>query len=209
MKKTNRKPWTAAAALVTAAVLSLHPAAAQKTAKEAEQPQTSPEYAKLLPGENHKPLHPLVGKWEATLRGWGHGSPPPEFTFQQTLDTRWVMRNNWLQTDFTTKFPQVPEPFRGIVYRGYNAATENYVAILLSDGDVRETVSKGTWDPAKKTFVFIGPEKDPVTQDTFQRKEIYTLLDADSFKYQLIYVYQDGSESRAAEGTFTRVKDKK
>jgi Protein of unknown function (DUF1579) len=203
MMKTT---WIAAA--LTAAVLSLHPAAAQKSAKEAEKPQNG-DYSALLRGPKHDALTQFEGTWQTTLRIWGHGTPPPESKMEQTVTARWILRNNWLQTDFTQKFPPNNEPFTGHVFRGYNGATENYVAILMSDGDVRETVSTGTYDPAKKMFVFVGPEKDPVTQDTFQRKEIYTFLDGDSYKYELIYVFLDGSDVKAAEGLFTRVKDKK
>jgi hypothetical protein len=207
MKTTQRMSWIAAA--LATAVLSLHPAAAQKSAKEAEKPQNAADYTKLLPGENHKHLSLFAGKWEATLKIWGHGTPPPESSMRQTMDARWILRDNWLQTDFTHQFANSDALFTGHIFRGYNGATENFVAILMSDGDVRETVSTGTYDPAKKTFVFKGPEKDPVTQDTFYRKETYTFVDADHYRYELSYIYQDGSETKAAEGTFTRVKGKR
>jgi hypothetical protein len=210
--KTRKTPtWTAVTTLLTvaAAALSLHPAAAQKTRAEAEKPQDPKNYTALLPGEHHKPLGQFVGDWDATLRVWGHGTPPPETSMRQTLHVRWVMRDNWVQTDYTHKYATVDRPSHGVVYRGYNGATESYVAIILDDGDTRETVSKGTYDAAKKTFVFEGPEKDPYLKDTFTRKETYTFVDNDHYNYTLIYVFQDGSDIKAMEGTFTRVKEKK
>lgn len=203
--KTTRTIALRIAITGVVAVLSLQPLAAQKSAKEAERTQNPEDYSMLLPGENQKLLDPFVGKWQATLRTWGHGTPPPESSLKQTMDSKWVLNGNFLQTDFTTQFAGSEHVFQGIIYRGYNPADKHHVAILLSNGDARETVSTGSWDAAAKTFTFQGTEKDPHLGDAFVRKEVFRFEKPNEYFYQLFYVFKDGSEIKAAEGTFKRV----
>jgi hypothetical protein len=204
--KTARTNARRIAITCVVAVLSLQPLAAQKNAKEAEKPQNPEDYKMLLPGENQKLLEPFVGKWEATLRTWGHGTPPPESSMKQTMDTRWVMDGYFLQTDFTSQSAGADAPFQGVIYRGYNPSLQHHVSIQLSNGDAREIVSAGSYDAATKTFTFQSQEKDPHLGDTFVRKDVYTFDGPDQLTYQLRFGFKDGSEIKAAEGTFKRVK---
>lgn len=188
------------------AVLSFHPLAAQKSAKEAEKLQNPEDYKMLLRGENHKLLEPFVGKWEATLRTWGHGTPPPENKMKQTLDARWTLDGMFLQTDFTAEMADPPVAFRGVNYRGYNPALEKFVSIQLSNSDARDIHAIGRYDAATKTFTFEANEKDPHLGDHFVRIDVYTFDGPDQINYQLRYRFDDGSEIKAMEGTFKRVK---
>jgi hypothetical protein len=197
------KPTVLACAALLLLPLAL---AAQKSAKEAEQPENPKLYRPYLtPGEQHKTLEPFVGSWKAVLKVWGPGSPPIENKIEQTMETRWALNGNFLQSDVTIK-----SLGRGLtrnlqVFRGYNSAFKRYTAYQMSNVDVRDIVYSGSYDAATRTFTFKGEEKDPVRNDAWVRKEVFTLQDRDHFRLETFLIFQDGSEAKIADGVFERV----
>jgi len=197
---------------MTAALLTLsYPALAQRTAKEAEIVQKKEDYQKAFGDRKmHHLLDPFVGTFEATLKVWGHGTPPTEGLIKQTVTSRWAY-DAFLVSDVKTRFGRseekmAPNSFDEVIYRGYNPGEKRFSSFRISQGDPREFPGYGSYDEATKTFTFEGTEKDPVTGDSFVKRELYKVVSNDRIELTIYYRFPDGSQIKAVEGPFLRVQ---
>src|SRR6476620_5141597 len=89
------------------AALFVLPAAAQKTAKEAEQSKDDPaKYGAALDVKAEHPiLEQLAGSWQATVKGKLSGNPPREITFTSEIDTKWILGGTHLQSETRQTLP--------------------------------------------------------------------------------------------------------
>lgn len=207
-----RKSWkawsgTLAISAISALLLTL-PLAAQQTAKEAEQGAANPaEYQKRLkPEDKFEILGRFAGTWQGNLKAWLHGSPPREAAVKDTLEAKWILNDRFLDTHFTTELG--PEVSRGRVTMGYNGATRQFYRIFLADWDPRGTLSTGAYIRSKNALVFQGMEHDPVSGDSFEKRDVFTFVDKDKIFYEQFYSFADGSEIKVIEGHYTRVTGK-
>lgn len=202
-----RLPIPGRAAAWLALVLLAAPLAAQKSAEEAQKMPLDHEKAvkALDTAEQQKILGQLAGSWDGSLKVFLHGNPPPEVSATDTNTTDWTLGGLWIQSESLLKFPGTPD-ITWRILMGYNPSHKNYVRIALSSQDPRETISTGTYDAATKTFTFKGVERSPVTGDDFGRRDVIKLVDPDKFTWEIFYTFQDGSELRAFNGTYTRKK---
>ena len=90
---------------------------------------------------------------------------------------------------------------------GYNGALKKFWQLFLVDGEPRGTYSQGVLLRSKNALVLRGMEDDPVSGDSFERREVYTFVDKDKILYELYYTFVDGSEIKPIQGYLTRVKD--
>ena len=69
------------------------------------------------------------------------------------------------------------------------------------------TFSTGIYIRKQNSIVFRGTELDPVSGDSFERREVFTFgPDKDKIHYQQFYVFADGTEIKPVEGYYVRVK---
>lgn len=198
-------------ALLLLCAAGLSPALAQKTAKEAE---AIPEFDRYRPfrhpGDKHKALDAFEGKWEAAITAWLHGTPPPKVAMKATLDNQWVYGRRFVQGRYTLAQVEGEGKDAGVRVTGeylfgHHNEKGEYFNYFFADDHVIPTVSTGSFDPAAKVFTFTGGEHDPVTGDDFAKIEIFRLKARDEIGYELRYRFADGTEIKAAEGTFRRV----
>ena len=197
--------------VLVAIVLGLSPAHAQKTAKEAE---AIPEFDKYKPfrhpGEKHQALNAFEGKWEARLTAWLHGTPPPKVEMKATLDNRWAYGRRFVEGTYILAQQSKPGEaagvhVTGVYFFGHHNETGEYFNYFFADDHVIPTISTGRYDATARVFTFEGGEHDPVTGDDFTKIEIFRLNSADEMAYEQRYRFADGTEIKAAEGTFRRV----
>jgi hypothetical protein len=197
--------WISAALLILS-----HPVLAQRTAKEAETVQKKADYQKAFGDRTmHHLLDPFVGTFEATLKTWGHGTPPVEGMIKQTVTSHWAY-DAFLVSEVKTRLGRnekqmAPATFDEVIYRGYNPGDKRFSSFRISQGDPREFPGYGRYDEAAKSFTFEGSEKDPVTGDSFVKREVYKVVSNDRIELTVFYRFQDGSEVKAVEGPFLRV----
>lgn len=187
------------------------PASAQTSAKEAEKVQKREDYEKAFGDRTkHKLLEPFLGTFEGTLKTWNHGTPPVEGFMKQTITSEWKWET-FLVSEVTTQFGKsdkelYPMVFNELIYRGHNPGTQLFTISRFVQGDPREFPSTGTYDEKTRTFTFEGTEKDPVTGDSFVKKDVVKIVDNDRYDLTIYYRFQDGSEIKAVEGVFKRKK---
>lgn len=204
-----RKSWKMW--LGTAALLAALPLGAQQTAKEAEQHAAPPqEYDKILkPAAENEILGRFVGKWNANLSVLVYGSPPREVTMKDTFDARWILNDRFVEADYSYDLVGAGVS-NGKIIMGYNGATKEFFRNFLIDWDSRGTFSDGVYIRSKNALVFRGEENDPITGDSFEKREVFTFgPDKDKFYYEQFYRFADGSELRVMWGDYIRVKETK
>jgi hypothetical protein len=200
------KAWCGAAALLL--TLPSLQAAAQQTVKEAEK-DTSDKAAffKLIrPEAEMAILDRFVGTWEGTFKVMLHGTPPVEATMKDRLDTKWILNNSFIETSFAGQFNE--NKMVGRVTMGYNGGRKHFYRFYQADWDPRGTYSVGHYIRSRNALVFKGPEDDPLTGDSFEKRDSFTFVDKDKIYYEQFYTFADGSEVRVMEGYYNRVPAK-
>lgn len=203
------------ATVLAALVLSLSGfaagrAAAQTDARQAEKPHDAADSARiqslLARQPEHDILDALAGSWEATLTAKARGNPPREMPSPATLEIRWILDRYFLESDETFQ-PDGKATIRSRCIYGYNPLKKHFYRTVFQGGDPREYVSTGTWNAATRTLTFLGPE-NAITGDAFQRRDTFRLIGEDQIAYELAFLFQNGSEIQAVQGTYRR-KDAK
>src|SRR5689334_7648263 len=122
------KAWCGAAALL----LTL-PIAAQQTVKEAEKDTADKSaFRKLVrPDDKFEILNRFVGTWEGTFKVMLHGEPPVEATFKDKLETKWVLGDSFIDTQFDGAFGT--NVMRGRATMGYNGGKKHFYGIYLGE----------------------------------------------------------------------------
>lgn len=196
--------------LALAAGLWPLPAPAQKTSSEAARSKEdeAKDRAKVMEAlqERYKVIGQFAGSWTGTCKAMIQDKPAREVSAPATLEARWGFEQKWLQSDMTLELGKEGGSFYITSFLGFNPGTQQYKRFLLTKGDPRDTLQTGTWDEATKTFVFQAPIINYFTNDSFDRRDTFKVLDADRFHYRLDYIFPDKSEILAIEGVFTRKK---
>jgi hypothetical protein len=182
------------------------PLAAQKSAAEARVPPTpeaiSRVVALMAKHKEHEILAQLSGDWEGTIQA-AVRSGPDEIPTAVSMNIRPMFDGYFLESDDSIQIQNTPAARSRTTY-GYNTMKEYFYRTEFQHGDPREYLSTGTWDPATRTFTFIGPEHNVVSGDDFQRRDTFRLIGADQLAFERSFVFQDKSEIRAFHGTLRK-----
>lgn len=202
---TSRRLALVLAALLSPGLLGA-PLAAQKSAEEARKTPTKEAVDKVVAlmakHKEHEILGQLAGNWEGTLQAAVRYSAD-EITTATSMNIRWMLDGYFLESDDSIQIQNTPAARSRTIY-GYNTMKEYFYRAEFQNGDPREYLATGTWDPATRTFTFIGPEHSPVTGDDFQRRDTFRLVGEDQMAFERSFIFQDKSEIRAFHGTLQR-----
>lgn len=107
----------------------------KKDAPKGDQPKMTPEMQKMMeecmklatPGEHHKAINPMAGKWTYTSKmrmspseKWSDG------TGEASIE--WVLGGRFLSQKATGKMPEMPGTFEGMGMLGYDNQKQKYVS---------------------------------------------------------------------------------
>jgi len=190
-----------------AALLAALPVAAQQTAKEAEKEAgTREQYEAILkPADKHEILGRFVGHWKGEMKVLLYGTPS-EGIMPEEIEAHWILKDNFIEMNATQKIRDFLVTLK--ITFGYNGSIKKFYQLYLTDGEPRGTYSQGVLLRSKNALVFRGMEDDPVSGDSFERRDVYTFVDKDTIQYQLFYTFVDGSEIKAVDGLLKRVPEK-
>lgn len=163
-------------------------------------------YAKLAqPGEHHKILGKLAGKWKTTGKAWMEpGQPPVEMS--STTEATWQLGGRYLQEVHTSTF--MGQPFEGRGFRGYDNATHEYFTVWADSMGTGIEVFRGTCDDPCKVLTETAEGPDPMTGKVMKSKTVTTFVDPDTYRFEMYMVGagKDGQDAKVMEGTATRQK---
>ncbi len=171
----------------------------------AEMMKRMQEYA--TPGEHHKHLDALVGKWENVVRWWMQPDAPAEES-KGTSEIKWIFDGRYLEqtADMPPQGPDQP-PFKGLGLYAYDNAKKQYVSIWLDNMGTGMMVAWGTCEQGGKVINMSGEYADPMSGQANRKFRTVTRMeDKDKFVYEMFSPGPDGKEFKMMEITYTRAK---
>ena len=181
-------------------------ASAQEKAKSAEKSAPPDEKAMMemmakaaTPGEHHKKLEPLVGKFDAKVTSWTDPSKPP-LQSTATCERKWVLGGRYVEEQFSGTFME--QPFNGIGYTGYDNVGKKYVSIWMDSMSTGIMDMKGTL--TGNAIAETGSMVDPMSGKPMNLKSKMTVTDKDHHTFEMWGPAPDGKMFKMLEITYSR-----
>jgi hypothetical protein len=180
---------------------SASPAAAARTSATPQemQPQTKAQieaYEKLAqPGEHHKHLGSLAGKWKVTGKSWmAPGQPPIDMA--GTMEASWILGGRYLQEVHKGTF--FGKPFEGRSLDGYDNTTHEYFSTWVDNMGTGVMVFRGSCDDPCKVLTETAEGPDPMSGKMMKTKSVTTFVDPDTYRFEM-YLVGEGQEAKMME----------
>ena len=194
------KVWIALSLIVMCCAL---PALAQ------QQQQMSPEQKAMMdawknyatPGEGHKLLDGMVGKFNAKVTMWMQPGAPAQ-TSTGVSDNQWVLGGRYVEENFTGKF--MGQKFQGLGYTGYDNAKKQYFGTWMDNMSTGVMSSTGATSDDGKTWTFKSTATDPMTGKDMPGETKITVTDKDHHTVEMWGPAPDGTTFKMMEITYSR-----
>ena len=151
------------------------------------------------PGDAHKKLDWMVGKWDASVTMYNPGQPPSKST--ATSESRWVLGGRWVEEQVSGNFMGMP--FNGIGYTGYDNIRKQYTGTWMDNMGTQTMISTGNMT-SDKTYEFTSSMDDPMSGKPMTVKTKMTVVDDDHHVLEMWGPTPDGKVMKMMEITYTR-----
>ncbi|QSX74032.1 DUF1579 domain-containing protein [Lysobacter arenosi] len=192
--------------LLTLALLAALPLAAQdKPAKLTPEQQAMMQAweAAAKPGEQHKQLAAMVGKWTTKQTMWMDPTAPP-LTETGSATNTLVLGDRHIRQDFRSKW--MGQPFEGVGFIGYDNVIGKYYSTWMDSGSTGIFVSHGDYDPATKTYTYLGEMADPASKGVkIPVRQVVRVVDNDHQVFEM-FETRGGKEAKTMQIDYTRQK---
>jgi hypothetical protein len=155
------------------------------------------------PGEQHKQLARMAGKWDTTVKMYQAPGAPPQVS-TGVSENKLVLGGRWVQETFNGTFMGMP--FSGIGYTGYDNIKKQYVGTWMDTMSTSVMQSAGTADASGKNFEFSATMDDPVTGKAVTTKSTMTVTDENHHTMEMWMPGPDGKMFKMMEISYTRKK---
>jgi hypothetical protein len=179
-------------------------APAPAAGKDDNQAMMAAYEAMAKPGEHHKRLGTLVGRWTMTGKGWmAPGQPPIEMS--STMEASWVLDGHYLREAHHGSF--LGKPFEGMALDGYDNVAHEYFSTWVDNMGTGVLDFRGTCDDPCKTLNLVAEGIDPMSGKKMKERETTTFIDADTFRFEMYMVGAgpDGQDVKMMEFEAKRV----
>lgn len=153
------------------------------------------------PGEAHKKLDALAGKFSVKSKMWMDPSKPPEESTGST-ERKWIMGNRYLQENYQGQF--MGQPFDGMGISGYDNVTKKYFGSWIDSGSTSMTLSRGTLNG--NTITYKGMMTDPMAGKEVPYTMKMVIKDNDNHMMEMWGPGPGGKEMKWMELSYARVK---
>ncbi|MGQ0552754.1 MAG: DUF1579 domain-containing protein [Planctomycetota bacterium] len=159
--------------------------------------------AMIQPGEHHRRLEPLAGKFRAAVKFWMAPDVPPSES-AGTIENTWVLGGRFLLSRYAGQ--TMGQPFEGLGLMGYDNFKQQYVALWAdSMGTFLMPVGSGNADATGRAISIHRACPHPVTGQPFKTRDVTTIHSRDSHGYVQYQTGADGVERKALEIVYTRL----
>ena len=197
------EPQAQAAAPAPASAPAPAPAASADAQAKAKAEMEA--YMKLAqPGDHHKRLGHLAGKWKTSGQIFNPGQPPVEMS--GTVESSWILGGRYLQELHTGSF--MGQPFEGRSLDGYDNITHEYFSTWVDTMGTGVMVFRGGCDDPCKVLTETAEGPDPMTGKVVKTKTVTTFVDSETYRFEMYTVGagKDGQDTKVMEMTGKRVK---
>ena len=167
--------------------------------------QVDPMMAKMMeaaaPGEFHKHLQPLIGKWNTTTKYWLTPEAPPEES-TGSVDRKWILGGRFVSEDY--RGTAMGQPFSGFGLMGYDNIQKKYDTVWIDTMGTGVFTQSGSCDDSGKNFTFSGKNLNPMTGQKEWGKTTLKIINNDKHVLKMFEKGTDGKDFLKLEIVATR-----
>jgi len=172
----------------------------------AQEGEMSPEMQEAMmkmmtPNEHHARMAKLAGEYTFTAKSWMAPGAPEE-DFSGTRSAKMIMGGRFLEETSQSSFNGMPFEGRGIM--GYDNGMQKHTFIWLDNMGTGTITAMGGCD--KSGIEFTGEHFNPMTGGMNKFRNVYRIINDDSFVFEWHEAGPDGKEFKMMEITYTRKK---
>jgi len=156
-------------------------------------------YAK--PGEPHKLLEPLLGKWTTTAKLWFGGPKPEQSTGRAEIKS--IMGGRFVEEHYDSVVWGKPYASTGVI--GFDTRVKKYQSSWIDTWGTWITIAEGTMDQTGKVLTLTAQDVDSDTGKTRPIKLIYT-IDGNDHHVMRVYEQIQGKETLTMEVDYKKTK---
>lgn len=153
------------------------------------------------PGDAHKKLDALAGKFTVKSKMWMDPSKPPEES-SGAAERKWIMGNRYLQESYQGTF--MGQPFEGMGIQGYDNVTKKYFGSWIDSGSTSMTLARGTM--SGNAIQYKGMMSDPMAGKEVPYSMKMVIKDNDNHMLEMWGPGPGGKEMKWMELSYTRAK---
>lgn len=158
----------------------------------------------IAPGEAHRPLAALAGRWQAVAR-FAAGPNQPATEVRGEMQARTMVGGLYLQQELTLDLGS--SRLEGLGHWGYDQARGEYVSYWADNQGTQWIRANGTWHADRRCFEERGESDDPATGGKRRFHYLTSLVGNDEYVLQMYDVGDDGHEQVVGAITFTRKRE--
>jgi len=179
------------------------PAADKMPAMSEQEAAMMQEFMRLAaPGDGHKKLEPLIGKWKTTTKMWTGGPGSQTMESNGASERKWILGGRYILEEHKGQLMGMPHEGFGLT--GYDNFRNMYTSMWSDNMGTAMLTMKGTTDPTGKTFTYFGEMDEPGIKVTGRTvKYVTRVIDANKHVFEVIDLHA-GDDYRVFEVTYER-----
>jgi hypothetical protein len=180
----------------------------EKAKNESKQPAEMQEMMKkwaelARPGENHKVLDAMTGRWETATRVWWEGPQKSPVETKGAAEIKWIMDGRYLLEESTGQ--TMGQSYKSMTLTGFDNFKKKYLFSYVDSMGTAIYTGEGTFDPAARVLISYGKVDDLMTGERDKPvKYVTRLLGKDKYVFEIYDLIGGPSEFKAVEITYTR-----
>jgi hypothetical protein len=156
------------------------------------------------PGDGHRVLDQLVGKWDATTKMWWQGPDGPATESKGNAELKWILDGRFLQQEWHGEM--MGKPIHGMGFVGYDVFKKKYTQVWIDNNATATYSSEGTYNPVDKTLRMYGRMDEPMTGEHDKLvKYVTRIVDENTVVFEIFDLAVSDSY-KVVEITYTRVQ---
>jgi len=154
------------------------------------------------PGEGHKLLEPMVGKWDTVTRMWMAAEQPPAES-KGTSEVKWTLDGRFLLEEATGQMMGMP--YKSMTFMGFDNFKKKYVFSYMDNLGTALYTGEGKLDLSKQVLTAFGRMDDPMMGETDKPvKYVTRIISKDKHVFEIYDEIGSPNEFKAVEIVYTR-----
>jgi hypothetical protein len=162
--------------------------------------EISRHVAASRPGPEHRWLDPLEGSWNVTITWQSAGRAPTRLT--GTSENHWILGGRFLRCEGA--IGEEPSQIEQATIYGFDSQQQKFFALGLNNLGTHYLQPWGTYDPATRSFILSGKERDEVTGAILVYRELLKVESPDRHILTLFFDLPGRGPVKVIEATYAR-----
>ena len=158
------------------------------------------------PGEAHKALKPLAGRWIYAAQWWTSPEAAPQ-SMTGTATNTLIFGGRFLRQEIRGEAEEGRPPFKGLGFVGYDNMRKEYQSVWFDNMITGMMWGTGQFDATTRTMTDQGDFSCPITGETHRHfRTTWRVIDQNHNKYENYMSTPDGREFKSMEIRYTRAQ---